>query len=101
MNLCAGAWAQIFFIGILFPHHNESLLSTQLNALRAAQAVIVDPPMQNGAMTSDGGFWPLLDPEVHLDAVFSKKLLYMPIRHGERPGISRVVHQNPPKYSNY
>jgi hypothetical protein len=73
MNLCAGAWAQIFFTGILYPHQNESLLSTQLNALRAAQAVNVDPPMQNAAMTSDGGFWPLLDPEVHLDAVFFKK----------------------------
>ena len=96
MNLCAGAWAQIFFTGILYPHQNESLLSTQLNALRAAQAVNVDPPMQNGAMTSDGGFWPLLDPEVHLDAVFSRKLLYMPIRHGKRPGFSPVVHQNLP-----
>jgi hypothetical protein len=96
MNLCAGAWDQIFITGISYPHYNESLLSSQISALSAAQAVIVDTPMQNGAITSDDGFWPLPDQEVHLDAVFSGKLLYMPIRHGERPGFSPVVHQNPP-----
>ena len=96
MNSCGGAWAQIFFTGILYSHHNESLLSSQISALSAAQAVIVDTPMQNGAITCDDGFWPLPDQEVHLDAVFSGKLLYMPKRHGERPGFSPVVHQNPP-----
>ena len=79
----------------MYPRYNEPLLRAQLNALRAAQAVNVDPPMQNGAMTSDGRFWPLLDPEVHLDAIFYRKLLYMPKRHGERPGIRPVIHQNP------
>ena len=57
--------------------------------------------MQDGAMTSDDRFWPLLDPEVHLDAVFSGKLLYMPIRQGERPVFSPAVHQNPSWYSNH
>ena len=59
MDLCAGAWAQIFFTGILYSLHNESFLSSQISALSAAQAVIVDTPMQNGAITSDDGFCPL------------------------------------------
>ena len=82
MNICAGAWAQIFLIGILYPNHDVSLLSSQIRVLSAAQAVIADTPMQNGTITSDDGFWPLSDQEVHLDAFFSGKLLYMPIRHG-------------------
>ena len=93
--MCRGVGSG-FFPGLIYPHYNESLLSSQISALSAAQAVIVEPPMQSGAITSDDGFWPLPDQEVHLDAVFFGKLLYMLIRHEERPGFSPVVHQNPP-----